>query len=43
MGIYLGDDQFIHAGSDGVEITKLSYKYWKEHFVAFKRFNLFVQ
>lgn len=39
MGIYIGNDEFIHAGSKGVEITKLSNVYWKEHFVSFKRFH----
>lgn len=39
MGIYLGNDQFIHAGSNGVQISKLSYDYWASKFVAFKRFN----
>lgn len=39
MGIYIGDDQFIHAGSNGVEISKLSYDYWSSKFVAFKRFK----
>ncbi|MEK4244749.1 NlpC/P60 family protein [Psychrobacillus sp. FSL K6-2684] len=38
MGIYLGDNQFVHAGSKGVEITKLDNVYWKEHFVSFNRF-----
>ena len=40
MGIYIGNNQFIHAGSDGVEISKLSYDYWNTRFVAFKRFNV---
>lgn len=40
MGIYIGDGKFIHAGTDGVEISKLDYAYWKTRFVAFKRFNL---
>ena len=39
MGIYIGDGQFIHAGSKGIEVTSLSNTYWKERFVAFKRFN----
>ncbi|SER65087.1 C40 family peptidase [Psychrobacillus sp. OK032] len=39
MGIYIGDDQFIHAGSKGVEIASLNSVYWKEHFVSFKRFH----
>lgn len=39
MGIYLGNNEFLHAGSKGVEISKLTYTYWKDRFVAFKRFN----
>lgn len=39
MGIYLGDNQFIHAGSNGVQVASLSYDYWSSKFVAFKRFN----
>ncbi|WP_058305981.1 C40 family peptidase [Gracilibacillus massiliensis] len=38
MGIYLGDNQFIHAGSKGVEIVSLTHSYWKKHFSSFKRF-----
>ncbi|MFF5993816.1 LysM peptidoglycan-binding domain-containing protein [Lysinibacillus sp. KU-BSD001] len=40
MGIYIGDNQFIHAGTSGVEISNLSYDYWDERYVAFKRFNV---
>ncbi|KGR83776.1 LysM peptidoglycan-binding domain-containing protein [Lysinibacillus odysseyi] len=39
MGIYIGNNQFIHAGSNGVEVSSLSYSYWDTRFVAFKRFN----
>ena len=39
MGIYIGDNKFIHAGSKGVEVTSLESTYWKEHFVSFNRFN----
>lgn len=39
MGIYIGDNQFIHAGSRGTEIAKLNTAYWKERFVEFKRFT----
>lgn len=37
MGIYMGNGEFIHAGTRGIEISKLDYTYWKERFVAFKR------
>lgn len=40
MGVYIGDNQFIHAGSNGIEISSLSYDYWDTRFVAFKRFNI---
>ncbi|GAE93164.1 cell wall lytic activity [Gracilibacillus boraciitolerans JCM 21714] len=38
LGIYVGDNQFIHAGSKGVEIVSLNNSYWKKHFSSFKRF-----
>ncbi|WP_339316181.1 LysM peptidoglycan-binding domain-containing protein [Oceanobacillus sp. FSL W7-1304] len=39
MGVYLGNNQFIHAGtSNGVQITSLDNSYWKKHFDSFKRF-----
>ncbi|WP_253896155.1 C40 family peptidase [Solibacillus sp. R5-41] len=39
MGIYIGNDEFIHAGSQGVTVANLKTKYWAERFVAFKRLN----
>lgn len=39
MGIYVGDNKFIHASeSNGVEITDLSNAYYQKHFDGFKRF-----
>jgi LysM repeat protein len=38
LGIYLGNQQFIHAGDNGVEISSLDNSYWKSHFDSFKRF-----
>ncbi len=38
VGIYIGNNEFIHASSDGVVITSLDNAYWKKHFEGFKRF-----
>jgi peptidoglycan DL-endopeptidase LytE len=38
VGIYIGDNQFIHAGDNGVEISSLNNPYWKSKFDSFKRF-----
>ncbi|MGB5946764.1 LysM peptidoglycan-binding domain-containing protein, partial [Paenisporosarcina sp.] len=37
MGIYIGNNQFIHAGGDRVQITSLSNSYWGSKFDSFKR------
>ncbi|MEO4054156.1 LysM peptidoglycan-binding domain-containing protein [Solibacillus sp. CAU 1738] len=39
MGIYIGDNEFIHAGGAGVEVSNVTNPYWQDRFVAFKRFN----
>ncbi|MCG1027002.1 LysM peptidoglycan-binding domain-containing protein [Virgibacillus halodenitrificans] len=39
MGIYVGNNEFIHAGSStGVTKTSLSNSYWSKHFDSYKRF-----
>jgi LysM repeat protein len=39
VGIYLGDNQFIHADEDrGIAITNLNSSYFKAHLDGFKRF-----
>lgn len=40
-GIYIGNNQMIHAGTEktGVEVTTLSYDYWQNHYVGAKSLN----
>jgi LysM repeat protein len=37
MGIYIGQNKFIHAGGDRVQITSLNDSYWGKHFDSYKR------
>ncbi|MEH7307555.1 C40 family peptidase [Neobacillus drentensis] len=38
LGIYLGNNQFIHANDSGVMISNLQSSYYQAHFESFKRF-----
>lgn len=38
VGIYIGNNSFIHAGGDKVQVTSLNNSYWKKHFDSYKRF-----
>jgi cell wall-associated NlpC family hydrolase len=37
-GIYIGNNEFIHASSNGVAISSIDNVYWKQHFTGIKRF-----
>ncbi|UOR13691.1 C40 family peptidase [Halobacillus amylolyticus] len=38
-GIYIGNNQMIHAGSEGVVIADLSIDYWQNHYLGVKSFK----
>ncbi|WP_449539108.1 LysM peptidoglycan-binding domain-containing protein [Ferdinandcohnia sp. Marseille-Q9671] len=38
VGIYIGNNEFIHAADNGVVISNVNESYWKKHFEGFKRF-----
>lgn len=37
VGLYIGDDEFIHSSSSGVRVSTLENSYWQEHLVAARR------
>ncbi|MCE4049666.1 MULTISPECIES: peptidoglycan endopeptidase [Bacillaceae] len=37
VGVYIGNNQFVHADSDGVRKTSLDNAYYKKHFNSIKR------
>lgn len=39
MGIFIGNNSFIHAGGDRVQITSLNDSYWSKHFDGYQRLN----
>lgn len=38
MGVYIGDNKFIHAGSDGVTTSDMTTSYWKQRYLGAKKF-----
>jgi peptidoglycan DL-endopeptidase CwlO len=38
MGIYIGNNQMVHAGQNGIAVSNLSSAYNKKHFLGFGRF-----
>jgi peptidoglycan DL-endopeptidase LytE len=38
VGFYMGDNKFIHAGNDGVEVTSLSNSYWNPKITGYGRY-----
>ena len=39
VGIYIGNNQFVHAGGSKAEVVSLSNSYWGPKFHSFKRFK----
>ncbi|TWT04360.1 LysM peptidoglycan-binding domain-containing protein [Planococcus sp. CPCC 101016] len=40
VGIYVGNNSFLHAGGDRVQITSLNDSYWGKHFDSYQRLNV---
>jgi peptidoglycan DL-endopeptidase CwlO len=38
MGIYIGNDQMVHAGTKGIAVSNLNNSYNKKHFLGYGRF-----
>lgn len=38
-GVYIGDNQMIHAGNDGISIADISVDYWQDHYIGAKSFT----
>lgn len=38
MGVYIGDNKFIHAGSNGVTTSDMTTSYWKQRYLGAKKF-----
>ena len=38
VGIYIGDNKFIHSSSSGVKIDSLSHSYWSPKYMGAKRY-----
>lgn len=38
-GIYIGDNQMIHSGNDGVVVADMSIDYWQNHYIGAKSFT----
>ncbi|MFZ3579398.1 LysM peptidoglycan-binding domain-containing protein [Virgibacillus sp. DJP39] len=39
MGVYIGNNKFVHTSSSGVQVTSLDNSYWSKHFHSYKRFE----
>jgi cell wall-associated NlpC family hydrolase len=37
VGLYIGDNEFIHSSSSGVRVSNLVNPYWEEHLIAARR------
>ncbi|NNM34433.1 MAG: C40 family peptidase [Gemmatimonadetes bacterium] len=37
VGLYVGDDEFIHSSTTGVQVSRLSNPYWQVRLVAVRR------